>query len=93
MIPLFKAEVVNIQNASLVPNMSNVSNVSNVSDVSDVSDFATLSKGFSNTTYVLVNVSNLSNPKTVTQQQNQSQNIWELVETDRKISWDGAWSN
>jgi len=54
--------VVNIQNASLVPNMSNVSNVS---DVSDVSDFATLSKGFSNTTYVLVNVSNLSNPKTV----------------------------
>ena len=56
MIPLFKAEVVNIQNASLVPNMSNVSNVSNVSDVSD---FATLSKGFSNTTYVLVNVSNL----------------------------------
>eukprot|EP00435_Cladocopium_sp_Y103_P025883 s2971_g6.t1 len=56
-----------LQNATDIPNASltNISNVSNTSNVSDVSDFRALSKGFSDTTYVLVNVSNLSNPKPV----------------------------
>ena len=54
--------------------------MSNVSNVSDVYDSRALSNGFSNKTYVLVNVSDPSNPKTVTQHNNRNIRGWELLE-------------
>ena len=91
-----EAEVSDIPNASLVGNASSASNVSNassasnvsdMSNVSNVSNFRALSNGFSNTTYVLVNVSDPSNPKAVTQQNQTgtSGNRWELVEKILKM--------